>query len=669
MIHRTGRAHPARAALASACLLALLAGTGIVSRPLPASAQEAASAVQDVTLSDVVLAFGTTRLEAPRLTVSGTHLSKDEIAAILRTDSPEPWAARLGRLNAASLTIPELRFVHAPKDGARQSVVYRDVAARDVRAGRIAELAAAGAAIAMTGVPGAPAEGTGTYGRIAARDLDLAALARLYGGTGERPADPKGAAAPALGPAQIVYSAFSVDDVIYTDGSGTTARLARLEGRDVGGRPIPGGWSGAVDRLTEIDPDRIGDAERAKAGAILADLIEGAFAGAVEARGFALSQIRPGRTAGRPDASEQPLLFEIAHMSASMPRMEPGSPDAGASFGLEGLSFSQGATRGRLGRVALTGFSPASTAAALRRLSTEGKPGAEPKPDAKPAPVLGTLSIEDASLDLPVEEPAKPRGKPAPGRAAAVEDAVRRAAREKGAERGAAAQQPPAKIMRVGMRSAAMTFGPMRDGVPTTSRLSLSGITLPAASVSEVPGLGSLAAYGYGDLDLDATVDTAWDEGKREVSVREVSLSGRDMGSLRLSGTIGGIGPEMFDTDPAVSGLAMLSATAKSLDLTVQDGGLFDRFIAAQSKVLSLKPEELRQEYVTASVLGVPVILGNSPAARAIGAALGQFVTKPGRLSLSARTKDAAGLGIAEFGTAPSPGAVLDRLDVTAKAE
>ncbi|WP_204280302.1 hypothetical protein, partial [Raoultella ornithinolytica] len=70
------------------------------------------------------------------------------------------------------------------------------------------------------------------------------------------------------------------------------------------------------------------------------------------------------------------------------------------------------------------------------------------------------------------------------------------------------------------------------------------GITLPAASVSEVPGLGSLAAYGYGDLDLDATVDTAWDEGKREVSVREVSLSGRDMGSLRLSGTIGGIGPE-----------------------------------------------------------------------------------------------------------------------------
>lgn len=131
---------------------------------------------------------------------------------------------------------------------------------------------------------------------------------------------------------------------------------------------------------------------------------------------------------------------------------------------------------------------------------------------------------------------------------------------------------------------------------------------------------------------------------------------------------LGGIGPEVFDPDAGVSGFAMLSATAKALDLTIENTGLFERFIAAQAKVLSLKPEELKQEYVTASTLGVPAILGNSADAKAIGAAMGQFVTKPGTLSLSVRPKNGTGIGMLEFGAAPTPSAVLDRLNVDAKA-
>ncbi|HEX8416384.1 MAG TPA: hypothetical protein VF641_02155, partial [Methylobacterium sp.] len=138
--------------------------------------------------------------------------------------------------------------------------------------------------------------------------------------------------------------------------------------------------------------------------------------------------------------------------------------------------------------------------------------------------------------------------------------------------------------------------------------------------------------------------------------------------SVRVNGTIGGVGPEVFDPDAAVSSYAMLSATAKALDLTIENGGLFERFIAAQSKVLSLKPEELTQEYVTASAFGVPAILGNSVAAKAIGSAISQFVAKPGRLSLSARSKNGTGLGVIDFSAAPTPGAVLDRLEINAKA-
>ncbi len=103
----------------------------------PLAAQEAAAAVQDVTLADVALPLGGTLLKAPKLTASGTRLSKDDLAAILKADSAEPWAARLARLDAGSLTIPVLTSDLAGPAGARQTVTYRDVVARDLRAGRI----------------------------------------------------------------------------------------------------------------------------------------------------------------------------------------------------------------------------------------------------------------------------------------------------------------------------------------------------------------------------------------------------------------------------------------------------------------------------------------------------------------------------------------------------
>ena len=86
--------------------------------------------------------------------------------------------------------------------------------------------------------------------------------------------------------------------------------------------------------------------------------------------------------------------------------------------------------------------------------------------------------------------------------------------------------------------------------------------------------------------------------------MREMTLSGRDIGSLRLAGTIGGLGPELFASHIPAASLLMLTATAKALDLTIQNTGLFERFLAAQAKALSLKPEELRGSTFTVTSAG-----------------------------------------------------------------
>ncbi|PZP67719.1 hypothetical protein [Methylorubrum populi] len=622
-----------RALLASACAVALLAGPA---PSAPAAAQEAASAVQDLVLDNVSLAFGDTLVTAPKVTVSGTRLSRDDLLAILKSESKDAkdaskdsWPARLQRLDAGSLTMPELRVER--RDGEkRQVVTYRDVAARTIRAGRISELTAAGATLS---VEGAPQAGRGSYGRIRAEEVDLTALARLYSEAGS-----------ATTPFLRLYASLAVEAIAFIDERGTTVSIARLTGRDLSGRQTPATWRGAVEALGDgglAEDDR---AKRARAAGLLADLAEAVSVGSLEATDLKVKEVK----------GEDPLSFSIGRMSYT------GGTEAAIT--LADVGFGAKEAQGKVGRLTLTGFSLEPTITALRRLAKAPAPadaspgkGAAPAQDPQEAelrrltPVIGTLTLSDLGLDLA-------QAAVAPGPIASGDPLK--------------APKPVAlPPLHIGLRGASMSFGPPKDGVPTESRFSLTGLTMPASAVEGVPGLGSLGLYGYRDLDLDATADTAWSEDKRELSFKELSLSGKDMGRLHLNATLGGIGPEVFDPDAAVSGFAMLSATAKALDLTLENGGLFERFIDAQAKVLSLKPDELRKEYVTASVIGVPVILGNSAAAKAIGAAMGKFVAKPGILSISAKAKSGEGLGMVDVSTAPTPAAVLDKLDVSAKAD
>ncbi|MCJ2110105.1 hypothetical protein MKK64_02580 [Methylobacterium sp. E-025] len=626
--HRTVRASLIRAARLCLCA-GLVLGVGTTGRP--AAAQEAASAVQDVVLVDVALPLGDTVFKAARITVSGTRLSRDDLTAILKADSPEPWAPRLARLEAASISIPVLVSEHPGPGGSLQTVTYREVAARDVRAGRIAELTMAGAGVSVTGAH----PGSGTYGRIVASDLDLAALVRLSSESGD-----------GKGPVQRIYAAIQASDVTYTEASGVTIRIAGLEGRDFGGRQVPGGWNGAMAGLAReleaVDPEMTA-AERGKLAGTAADLADAVAFGSLELRGLAISRTGAG----------EPMLVEVG-------RLAHGGTGAESGTTLEAIAFAQGGLKARLARVALTGVSLAPTIATLRRLANPDTAVTDEELR-RLTPAVGGLALQDLSLDMP--------GAPAPVGKEPGRTASRPPATAKSGDPLATPAAPGAAPVHLALRSGALTFGPLRDGVPTASRLDLSGLTFPAAMVAGMPVLGALPDYGYADLDLNLVVDSAWDEAKREVAVREMTLSGRDIGSLRLAGTIGGLGPELFASHIPAASLLMLTATAKALDLTIQNTGLFERFLAAQAKALSLKPEELRQEYVAATQFGVPAMLGNSPAARAIGAALGQFVTKPGRLTMTAKAKNAAGLGFADFGLARTPGAVLDKLDVDAKVE
>jgi hypothetical protein len=632
-----------RSALAAAGAMALL---GLGGPLAPVAAQEGAAAVQDITVTDVVLPLGGTLLKAPKLTASGTRLSKDELAGILRPDSPVSWETRLAQLDAASLTVPVLTSENIGPGDNRQIVTYRDVVARDVRAGRVGELTAAGATISVVAGPN---RSSGTYGQVRATDLDLAALNRLY----TLPGDGKG-------PVQRVYGSVQVSDVTYSDARGTTVKIGRLSGRDLGGRQVPDGWNGAFE-IVAAGFQEAND-RRAFAGAA-ADLIEATAVGSLEMQGLSVSDTDP----------KGPVLFEIGRVAFA----STGS-DAGTT--LQDLSFSRGSLRAHIGRLALAGTSLAPTVAALHGIAAEpaAEAGLSDVEMRRLAPTLGNLTLTDLSIDLPPEvapDPAPARDARVPARGAGP-DASRPGAGKSADPKVAdlkvadplAVTVSPRPARQIGLRNAVLAFGPPSDGVPSTSRLSLNGLSLPADLLAGAPILGMLPVYGYRDLDLDVAADASLDEKARDLSLREITVTGRDIGTIRVSGTLGGIGPELFSGTLPAATMLMFSGSAKTLELTVENSGLFERFLTAQSKDLSLKPDELRKEYVTASLLGVPIILGNSAAAKGIGAAMGQFVMKPGKLVVHAKAKEPAGIGFIDLGAARSPAAVLDRLDVEAKA-
>jgi hypothetical protein len=97
-------------------------------------------------------------------------------------------------------------------------------------------------------------------------------------------------------------------------------------------------------------------------------------------------------------------------------------------------------------------------------------------------------------------------------------------------------------------------------------------------------GFKDLAALGYKDLNVSFNTGANWNEAGKELVLREVSARGQDMGSVSLKGVFGNVTKDVFGTDSAVALVASVGATAKSAELSVENTGLFDRYLAQEAR-------------------------------------------------------------------------------------
>src|SRR5918993_1876005 len=131
--------------------------------------------------------------------------------------------------------------------------------------------------------------------------------------------------------------------------------------------------------------------------------------------------------------------------------------------------------------------------------------------------------------------------------------------------------------IRFGIRGIEMTADKPIDGVPTNLRLAFDNVTFAVPPNAQDDGLKTLAALGYGALDLSLVTAASWNEAGNELVVREVSVRGADMGSAVLRGVLTDVGRDVFNPDSAVAAAALVGARARNVHLTIENKGLFER--------------------------------------------------------------------------------------------
>lgn len=563
---------------------------------------------QSIVLENVVFDVGLATYRFPRMEFAGTSLGRAELTALLDTASTEPLAARLARLTAKQVTAPEI-IVEQQIGPERQTTRYRNFVATDLSQGRIAAISTEAAAMEMKGGQGGAV--SGTLGRMTLSDLDLTQAARVYAERSDG----------APGDLKRIYGAFTLQNIDLRTDKDAEIKVSRIGGRDFLARPTKSSLADTMKVLSAADtPDKPSPAEQAKLLGAVAEILDAMAVGSLEAVGIEIRDpTGQDQTTGR--------IARIAYTGGAA-----GQP---ADARVEGLDITAKDGKARIGVIAFTGFAFGSTVEGLKHLAE--RPSAEVDAAAlrKLIPTIGTVRLSGLDFDLPNEKAKGPR---------------------------------PENI-RFGVKDIEVTADQPLNGIPTNLRLAVENVTFAIPSDSAEEGLKDLAAMGYRALDVSWTTAASWNEPGNELVVREVSVRGDQMGSVTLRGVLGNVSRDVFNPDSALAMVALIGATAKSLDVTVENRGLFERVIATEAKKSGSSGEKLRRDYGMAAAVGVPTMLGNSASAKAIGQAVARFIAKPGRLALSARTKEAGGLGIADLAALDQPGSILDRLDVSARAD
>lgn len=216
-----------------------------------------------------------------------------------------------------------------------------------------------------------------------------------------------------------------------------------------------------------------------------------------------------------------------------------------------------------------------------------------------------------------------------------------------------------------------LTLASYLNGIPTAVDVSAANIQaeIPAESGDET--FDQLRALGITNVDAGFRVAAAWDEASETIAVEEVSVSGVDLASVLLAGTVTNATKDIFAVDPHAAMMASMDLAVRNLDLTVTDAGLSDIILAVVAAEQGADPATLRPVFAGLAQGTVIGMMAGAADAAKLGDAINSFVAGNAKtLMIGIEAKTEPGLGMMDFMAAEDdPTTLLTKVNISAEAK
>jgi hypothetical protein len=214
-----------------------------------------------------------------------------------------------------------------------------------------------------------------------------------------------------------------------------------------------------------------------------------------------------------------------------------------------------------------------------------------------------------------------------------------------------------------------VSLGAYVNGVPTDISSKASHVAFAIPADTGVEYFEQLKGFGIDDVDFSYELAAKWDKAAGDIRIDKLSLNGVDLGTISLSALLGNATPDLFSLDEEVSAKTAYGLTVKQLGIDAEDAGLVTKFIGIMAEMAGQDPAKFRSltsGKVRGSILS---LLGSTPEVDALSDAVGAFLDLGGSLSVTLKSKDAAGI---DFDTlqalTANPAAITDLVAIGAKA-
>jgi hypothetical protein len=178
-------------------------------------------------------------------------------------------------------------------------------------------------------------------------------------------------------------------------------------------------------------------------------------------------------------------------------------------------------------------------------------------------------------------------------------------------------------------------LGNVVDGAPNDGKLAVTGIFVPGSVLSADEQTKTwVDQLGYQSLSLDVAIEGAYDSTKDSMQIKTITIDGKDVGKLAISGIFGGLPRQKLQNADKMKEL-LSTATVASAIVRFDNTGIVERVLDMQAKAMGAT----RDQFVDQISGALPLLLsalGNQGFQDKVSAAAAIFLKDPKSLTITA---------------------------------